>query len=157
MPPQFLFDISKIDLKKVIFDKEGIRNVNPHRFEFEMLDGIVWADTETNRVLGYKDLRADEFWVRGHIPGRPLFPGVLQIEAAAQLASFYTKQFKKWQGFIGFGGVTNVKFRGQIVPGQRLILLAEQTWERRNMINSRVQGIVDGQLVFEAEILGVQF
>ena len=77
MPPQLLFDISGIDLNHVEFGPEEIRQQNPHRGNMELLNAVVWVDSENHRILGYKDVRDDEFWVAGHIPGRPLFPGVL--------------------------------------------------------------------------------
>src|SRR4051812_26355298 len=111
MPPQLLFDITGIDLNQIVYDQEAIRRNNPQRGEMEMLNGIAFAAPEKGQIIGYKDIGTDEFWVPVHIPGRPLFPGVLMIEAGAQLASFYTREFIKWEGFIGFGGVTDVKFR----------------------------------------------
>lgn len=157
MPPQFLFDLSGIDLNSVIFDQEEIRKTNPQRGDMEHLNGIVHVDAAHGRVIGYKDVRANEFWVEGHIPGRPLFPGVLMIEAAAQVASFYTKRFVGWEGFIGFGGVEECKFRQQVTPGCRLYLLAELQWNRHRRIRCNVQGLVDNSIVFETGIVGVQF
>ncbi len=154
MPPAFLFDLGNIDLKTVLFDQEAIRACNPQRGDMEHLNGVIWAEKESGRILGYKDVKADEFWVPGHIPGRPLFPGVLMIEAAAQLASFYTRKFENWQGFIGFGGATDIRFRQAVTPGVRLYLLAEKQWARHKRIESKMQGIVDGQLAFEATITG---
>src|SRR5205085_6685386 len=90
MPPQLLYDISGIDLNRVAYDLEAIREANPQRGDMEQLNAIVYADPALGRVIAYKDVRADEFWVEGHIPGRPLLPGVLMLEAAAQMASFYT-------------------------------------------------------------------
>jgi 3-hydroxyacyl-[acyl-carrier-protein] dehydratase len=78
------------------------------------------------------------------------------IEAAAQVASFYTKTFFKWPGFIGFGGVEETKFRMSVPPGVRLILLEKLTWQRHRRISCRVQGLVNGQLAFETGIIGVQ-
>ena len=86
MPPQFVFDIAGIDLSKVVYDQEAIRAANPQRGEMEMLNSIVYAEPSLGRIVGYKDVRADEFWVPGHIPGRPLLPGVLMLEAAQCLA-----------------------------------------------------------------------
>ena len=157
MPPQTLFDLSGIDLNRVLFDQEAIRAINPQRGDMEHLNAIVYADSEKHRIIGYKDVRADEFWVAGHIPGRPLLPGVLMVEAAAQLASFYTKKYLDWQGFIGFGGVEECKFRQQVTPGCRLYLVAEQIWNRHKRIRCNVQGLVDGNIVFETGIIGVQF
>jgi 3-hydroxyacyl-[acyl-carrier-protein] dehydratase len=157
MPPRFLFDLSNIDLNRTIVGPEGIRAVNPHRDAFELLQGIVHVEPETHSLIGYRDIRDDEFWVSGHIPGRPLFPGVLMIELAAQVASFYTKTVVGWKGFVGFGGVDNCKFRQQVMPGQRLYILCQKAWERHRRIGCQVQGMVNGTLVFEAEIVGAEF
>ena len=156
MPPQFLFDISGIDLNHVAFDKSFISEVNPHRGHFELLDAIVHADEVGERMIGYTDVKEDEFWVAGHIPGRPLFPGVLMMEAAAQLSSFYVKHIMKWPGFIGFGGVDKVRFRQAVVPGQRLYILLQKIWVRHGRCGCAVQGLVNGTMVFEGEIIGVK-
>jgi 3-hydroxyacyl-[acyl-carrier-protein] dehydratase len=156
MPPALLFDISGVDLGKVLYDQEEIRKFNPQRHEFEMLEAVNWVDASTGRIVGYKDIRDSEFWVRGHVPGRPLFPGVLQIELAAQLSSFYTGKVMGWMGFLGFGGVDEVRFRGQVVPGNRLYVLAELQWARHRRVQCKCQGVVNGSLVFEGTITGVQ-
>jgi 3-hydroxyacyl-[acyl-carrier-protein] dehydratase len=157
MPPQFLFDLSQIDLNKVLFDQEVVREMIPQRGDMEMLNGIIWSKPEDGQILGYKDIRPDEFWVPGHIPGRPLFPGVLMIELGAQLASFYTRKYVGWKGFIGFGGVDEVKFRNQVNPGCRMLILGQKIWERHKRIACKVQGVVDGSLAMEATITGVEF
>jgi 3-hydroxyacyl-[acyl-carrier-protein] dehydratase len=153
MPPQLLFDISQLDLDRVMADQDQIRLVNPQRGDMEHLNGINWFD-QKGRILGYKDVTDKEFWVAGHIPGRPLLPGVLMIEAAAQVASFYVKAVLKWDGFIGFGGVENCKFRLPVMPGCRLYILAQQTGARHRRFTSDIQGLVAGQIVFEATIVG---
>ncbi len=157
MPPKHLFDISAVDLDHVLFDQDVIRQTNPHRGDMEHLNAVVHAEPEAGRIVGYKNVRDDEFWVAGHIPGRPLFPGVLMIEAAAQLCSFYTRRYVGWKGFIGFGGVTDVRFRLPVTPGCRFYLLSQQIMERHRRITSNVQGLVNGQLVFEAQITGTEF
>lgn len=155
MPPKVLFDISHLDFDKAIVDREGIYKVNPHRFEFIMLDGIVHVDRDTGRIVGYRDLTEDEFWVRGHIPGRPIFPGVLMIESAAQLVSYYAMSECPDKGFLGFGGVTDVKFRGSAVPGDRVVLLGQMTEIRSRRCTGQVQGFVNGAQVFEGRITGM--
>lgn len=157
MPSRLLFDISAIDLNQVLFDQEAIRECNPQRGDMEHLNGIVWADPTQGRIIGYKDVRAEEFWVSGHIPGRPLLPGVLMIEAGAQLASFYTRKYVGWQGFIGFGGVDECKFRAPVQPGCRMYLLGQKLWERHRRIYCQIQGLVNGSMVFEAGITGTEF
>jgi 3-hydroxyacyl-[acyl-carrier-protein] dehydratase len=153
MPPKLIIDLSTIDLNAVVADQEAIRLVNPQRGDMEHLNGVNWVDRD-GRAVGYKDVGTEEFWIPGHIPGRPLFPGVLMIEAAAQLSSYYVKAILKWPGFIGFGGVESCRFRQPVYPGCRLYLLAQQTDARHSRFTSKIQGLVAGQLVFEATIVG---
>jgi len=157
MPPLLLFDLSKIDLNaKPVFDKEAIAKVNPQRFEMQQLDGILWYNKEKFLVLGYKDVTEDEFWVRGHIPGRPLMPGVIMVEAAAQLLSFFVKQVYQEEGFIGFAGIDSTKFRSAVTPGQRLYLLGKITkFKKGRKYNCDVQGIVDDKIVLETSVSGM--
>lgn len=154
MPPQLLYDISGIDLNRIEFDQDAIRQANPQRGAMEHLNAVVYADPAQGRIIAYKDVRDDEFWVPGHIPGRPLLPGVIMIEAAAQMASFYTRKFVGWTGFIGFGGANNIRFRAPVTPGSRLYLVGQKQWERHGRIMCTIQGLVNGQLVFECEIIG---
>ena len=85
-----------------------------------LIDGIVYATDDLVYTLAYRDVRDDEFWVPGHIPGRPLFPGVLMVEAGAQLASFVCLTQLKTQ-FMGFAGIEAVKFRGQVQAGRSVV------------------------------------
>jgi 3-hydroxyacyl-[acyl-carrier-protein] dehydratase len=156
MPPKYLFDLASIDLNRVLFDQEAVREANPQRGDMEQLNAIVWADPQSGQILGFKDVRADEFWVSGHIPGRPLLPGVLMIEAGAQLASFYMRMYNNWTGFIGFGGVDECRFRQQVAPGCRMYILGLKLWERHGRTRCNVQGVVNGTIVFEAGITGTQ-
>ena len=95
MPQDILIDLSTLDLNKSIVDIETIRAIIPHRYEMEQLSGIVKFDPEQGIIVGYKDVSPNEFWVRGHIPGRPLMPGVLMLEAAAQLCTYYYKKLHR--------------------------------------------------------------
>ncbi len=161
MPPPLLFDLSQIDLTvDPLFDKESICKVNPQRFEMQQLDGILWCDKKKSQILGYKDVTDKEFWVRGHIPGRPLMPGVIMIEAAAQLSSFLLKEVFKEQGFIGFAGIGEAKFRSLIEPGNRLYLLGQIIkYKRRGRsthVETKVQGVVNDTMAFEAVVAGMQ-
>ena len=157
MVPPLLFDISQIDLEQVQIDAHGVEQVNPHRGAMRMLDGLIWFDNlrDSGYAVAYKDIGNNEFWVPGHIPGRPIFPGVLMIEAGAQLASFMILSHLGGSKFVGFVGCDKVKFRGQVAPGDRLILLGQgQSIKPRRSICS-IQGLVKGSLVFEASITGM--
>jgi len=144
------------NLEQVLFGPDEIRKTNLQRFEMEQLDAITLLDTAAQEIAGYKDVRSDEFWVRGHIPGRPLLPGVIMIEAMAQLTSFYIGRAVPDIGFIGFGAVDGVKFRGTVVPGQRLVLIGKAVSIRSRMAIFDEQGWVDGKLVVEARITGMK-
>ena len=161
MPPPLLFDLSQIDLKaKPLFGKEAIGKVNPQRFEMQQLDGILWYDKEKFLILGYKDVAEDEFWARGHIPGRPLMPAVIMIEAAAQMSSFFIRQIYEVQGFIGFAGIDSAKFRSVVELGQRLYLRGHSIKfkhrKHTTYVQTSVQGVVNGAMVFEALVSGMQ-
>jgi 3-hydroxyacyl-[acyl-carrier-protein] dehydratase len=155
MAPPLLVDLTAVDLDRVVLAIEDIRQLNPHRYEMEQLTAVVHLDAEKGQIVAVRDVRPDEFWVRGHIPGRPLLPGVLMIEAAAQMCSVYYKHVQKDPRFLGFGGVDGVKFRGQVVPGDRLLLLGQALEIRNRRAVFDTQGVVGERLVFEARITGM--
>ena len=156
MPPEPHLDPARLDLDRVVVDREGIRRYNPQRFEMEQLTAIVFIDPERVLIAGYKDVRDDEFWVRGHMPGYPLLPGVLLCEAAAQLCSYYTASQGLLHGdFIGFGGLENVRFRAAVRPGDRLVMVAQGVKLHRRQSQFAVQGFVGPNMAFHADIIGV--
>ncbi len=122
MPPQYLYDISGIDLDRVLFDQEQIRQCNPHRGDMEMLNSIVFADPGKGQIIGYKDVRHDEFWVPGHIPGRPLFPGVLMIETVGRVRGIWGGDRCEIQG-AGHAGGEDVCDRAEDLGKTRADLL----------------------------------
>ena len=155
MPPEPIFDVFALDTDNVVADREAIYSVNPHRHEFQFLDRIFHLDPDTGSIAGYRDVGADEFWVRGHIPGRPIFPGVLMIETAAQLSSYLVMTQMPQKGFLGFGGVDDVKFRGIVTPGKRVIMICRCLKMRPRRCISATQAFVDQQLVYEGTITGL--
>jgi 3-hydroxyacyl-[acyl-carrier-protein] dehydratase len=156
MPPPLHLDPASLDLNRVVADQEAIRKHNPQRFEMEQLTAIVHLDREAHLIVGYKDVRPDEFWVRGHMPDYPLMPGVLMCEAAAQMCSYYTHLVGLLEGdFIGFGGLEDVRFRGVVRPGDRLVLVGKGIKLHRRQTVFNVQGFVGTTMVFHADIIGV--
>ncbi len=158
MPPELILDPAQIDTSRIVADREAIRRVNPQRFEMEQVDAVVEMDPARQLIVGYKDVRPDEFWVRGHMPDFPLLPGVLMCEAAAQLVAYYvTLAGLKQCDFIAFGGMENVRFRGAVRPGDRLVLVGKGVRLHRRQTIFNVQGFVGSSLVFHGDIIGVQF
>ena len=157
MPKPLLFDLSQIDLAgKPLFEKEAICKLNPQRFELQQLDGILWYDKGKFLILGYKDVTENEFWIRGHIPGRPIMPGVIMVEAAAQIGSFFMKRIYGLTGFIGFSGIDRAKFRETVVPGDRLLMLGHICKIRSRQFSCDVQGFVDDKMVFDTRVTGMR-
>jgi 3-hydroxyacyl-[acyl-carrier-protein] dehydratase len=145
-----------VDPARVIVGKDGIREWVPQRHEFEMLDGILHYDEQAQVAVATKILGQHEFWVRGHIPGRPLFPGVLMIESAAQLCCYlFCRMQREKQRFFAFGGVDEVRFRGTVKPGDRVVLMTKARRIRSNLGVFETQAYVDGRLVFEGLVTGM--
>lgn len=155
MPPAQIVDLSKIDLDHIEFDRVEIEKFIPQTHEMAQLDGVYWYDPENHYCVGYKDITDNEFWIRGHIPGRPIMPGVIMIECAAQLSSFYMKRIVELKGFLGFSGIENAKFRGTVVPGDRLYILGHITKIRSRQFTAYAQGYVEDKMVFESNISGM--
>lgn len=155
MAPTTLIDLTSIDLSQRIMGIPEIEKVNPQRGHMRHLDGITYMSPDRTAGIGFKDVHADEFWVPGHIPGRPLLPGVLMIEAAAQLSAFFMKLKKPELNFVGFVGADNIKFRGQVVPGDKLFIIVKEVEFRPRRLICDSQGVVNGTVVFEARIAGM--
>ncbi len=157
MPKRALIlDPSEYDLNHSIADIAEIRRYNRQRFEMEQLTAIVYEDSERSICAGYKDLGPNEFWVRGHMPGMPLMPGVIMCEAAAQLASYYVLKHKLMDApMVGFGGLKDVRFRGIVQPGDRFVVLARLLKTRSTMLTCEFQCLVRQNLVCEGILMGI--
>lgn len=159
MPPRAIIPLDRIDVGKVVADIEDIRRANPQRFDMEQLSYICHFDPDAGEVAGVLNVSDEPFWAPGHIPGRPLMPGVIMIEAAAQLCSWSVRQVYDPEAyrdrFFGFGGIDNVKFRGTVLPGQRLLLLGTQGELRPRRAAFHTQGWVNGKMAFQGDIAGM--
>lgn len=151
------FDLSQYDLGQVSMTREQIMQIIPHRFDMLQLDGIIHHDAGASLILGYRDVREDEFWVRGHFPGNPMYPGVLMVEAAAQLSVVAYKLFipAVRDRLIAFGGMEGVKFRGIVRPGERVVLVCQGIQFSTRACKSKNWAFIGDEPVFEATILGV--
>lgn len=157
MASQAILDPGTVDPDKVAVSKEEILGLNAQREEFEQVDRLVSLDLEQGLAVGIKRQTPEEFWTRGHIPGRPIMPGVLMIEMAAQISSvIYHLKFKTGgKKFFGFGGVNKVKFRGSVEPGCDFLMVVKAKTLRSRIAVFEAQGFVDGKMVFEGEVTGI--
>lgn len=156
MPPAAFLDPREFDLDRIEYGPEEIRKRNPHRYELELLHGVVAYLPEQRLIVGVHRTTPDDFWVRGHIPGRPLFPGVLMVETAAQLCSFYWRMvFPDEPRFFGFGGIEGTRFRGSVVPGDVLAVVGKSIEVKPRRAVFEAQGFVKDRMVFETRIIGM--
>ena len=133
---------------------EQIHQLLPHRYPFALVDRIL-EFVPQEKAVGLKNVTFNEPYFPGHIPGKPLMPGVLQIEAMAQVGGTILMQIPELEGkFFAFAGIDKVRFRRPVVPGDQLIMTVELLALKRNRIaKMRGKGEVDGQLAVEGEML----
>ncbi len=148
-------DLSTIDLTQIAITADEVGRINPQAGDMRQLDHVVHIDVERGLIVGVKHVREDEFWVAGHIPGRPLLPGVLMIEAVAQLSCVFFCRKLGEDRFLGFTRCDDTAFRGQVLPGQTLYLAAKELSCRPRRFVSRGNAFVNGKLVFESTITGM--
>lgn len=139
-----------------MMDIQEVRQFLPHRYPFLLVDRVTEVEAG-KRIVGFKNLTANEEFFNGHFPEKPIMPGVLIVEAMAQIAGilgFYTTGKRPVDGYIYlFCGADNVRFRKPVIPGDRLVLEAESGSSKRNIYKFSCKASVDGQLVASADIL----
>lgn len=155
---QPIVDLSTLDLSKNIIGEEELRRCLPHAHEFRLLDGVCHYDRERGIAVGFKDWDENPWWARGHVPGRPLMPGVLMIEGAAQIATFLLKQQTGWahDRMIGLAGLDDVRIRGQVVPPARVYFVSGNVvTSGRRLAKMSAQVFSNGQMTMEMQVMGV--
>jgi 3-hydroxyacyl-[acyl-carrier-protein] dehydratase len=152
---QPLIDLSQIDLGARRYSKADIEKLNPHRDPMSLLDWVVWTSPSFHHGVGLKHIRDTEFWVPGHFPGAPMFPGVLMIEAGAQLACFLYNNRVPGDKLAAFLRIENASFRSMVQPGDDLYLLCTEVKFSSRRFISDVQGIVGDKIAFDARISGM--
>jgi 3-hydroxyacyl-[acyl-carrier-protein] dehydratase len=150
-------DLASIDLNGVMMDQAAMQKLLPHRDVMFMLDSIVWHADDFTLAVAAKKIRDDEFWCKGHIPGRPILPGVLMVESGAQLASIMYYARVKTDKFAGFTRIEDTAFRGMVVPGDILYLVTREVKFSLRRFVADVQGVVDDKIVFESRVTGMLF
>ncbi len=132
-----------------------IKEILPHRYPMLLIDRVIEMDIEDKMfVRGYKNVSANEEFFNGHYPEEPIMPGVLQIEALAQTGTVAILSMERFKGKTPlFAGINKVRFRGKVVPGDRLDLYCEIIRIKGSIGIGKGIASVDGKTVCEAEIL----
>lgn len=137
---------------EAVLDNIEVQKVLPHRYPFLMVDRVVNFEGD-KKCIGVKQVTINEPFFQGHFPGHPVMPGVLQVEAMAQVGSIILLRQPAHQGKIGyFMSADKVKFRKPVMPGDTLMIEAEILKERRSIASAACRCTVNGVVVSEGEL-----
>jgi 3-hydroxyacyl-[acyl-carrier-protein] dehydratase len=136
-----------------MLDINQIKEIIPHRYPFLLVDKILEVE-EGQRAVGIKNVTANEEFFNGHFPNYPVMPGVLIVEALAQVGAVAMLMKEENKGRLAFfTGIDNCRIRGQVKPGDQLRLEVEMTRVRSSMGKGKGIATVDGEIVCETEIM----
>lgn len=135
-----------------MLDKEGIKQILPHREPFLLFDELLELEVG-KRAVGIKYVSTDEYYFKGHFPTQPVMPGVLIVEALAQVGGTICLSIPEYKDKIAFlVGIDNTKFRRMVVPGDKLVLEVELGKFKRGFGYGIGKAYVDSELACEAKI-----
>ena len=141
---------------ETVLDTLAIQRLLPHRYPFLLVDRIVEI-TEGERIVGVKQVTINEPFFQGHFPGAPVMPGVLIVEAMAQVGAVYALRRieDRERKLVLFSGIDNARFRRPVVPGDTLVLTVTPLRVGGRVQRMHGEAHVEGQLAAEADIMSV--
>jgi 3-hydroxyacyl-[acyl-carrier-protein] dehydratase len=135
-------------------DVNQILDMLPHRYPFMLVDRILDMDIEARTIVGYKNLTFNEPFFQGHFPGEPIMPGVMQLEAMAQISGILLNKVNDKEGQIAyFMSIDKAKFRRKVVPGDTLRMEIKVTRLRSRMAVVEAKAYVGDDLASQAELM----
>ncbi|MFP4133537.1 MAG: 3-hydroxyacyl-ACP dehydratase FabZ [Halothece sp.] len=139
--------------QKTVYTVEEIQELLPHRYPFALVDRII-EYVPGERAVGLKNVTCNEPHFQGHIPNRPIMPGVLIVEAMAQVGGVVLTQLPEVKGsFFAFAGIDKIRFRRPVVPGDQLIMNVELLSFKRGFGKMQGCATVDGQVAAQGVML----
>lgn len=151
---RLIMNRAAIDLTKLPINVERIREILPHRYPFLMVDRLVEYAPDHSRLVGIKNVTNNEPFFNGHFPSISIMPGVLQIEAMAQVGAILALTTPEgWGRLCILAGVNDARFRRPVVPGDQLRIIVDAISLKKRAGKVRGRCEVDGKLASEAEIL----
>ncbi len=137
-----------------VMDVNEILGILPHRYPFMLVDRITEMDTENHSIVGYKNLTFNEPFFQGHFPDEPIMPGVMQLEAMAQISGILLNKANDKVGEIAyFMAINKAKFRRKVVPGDVLRMEIKVTRLRSRMAVVEGKAYVGDELASQAELM----
>lgn len=137
-----------------VINIDEIISILPHRFPFLLVDRVLEIDLEGRRIVGLKNVTVNEPFFTGHFPNHPVMPGVIQVEAMAQVAGILLNKVSGREGKIAyFTSIDNVRFRRMVIPGDQLIIEVEYLKARLSIVKVKGSIKIGGELVTEAELM----
>ncbi|MCD8555025.1 MAG: 3-hydroxyacyl-ACP dehydratase FabZ [Seleniivibrio sp.] len=140
----------------MMMDIKEIMTKLPHRYPFLLVDRVLEMDSES--ITAIKNVTMNEPFFQGHFPSYPVMPGVLIIEAMAQVAGIHTistAEVVPENAIFFFMGVDGVKFRKQVVPGDQLVMKIKVIKKKKDLVRVKAEAFVDDQLACEGELTAI--
>ncbi len=169
MPSAFLLSVDEIPMSTLMnsaepesvvtaspepiqFTVEEVQQMLPHRYPFALVDRITEL-IPGKRAVGIKNVTFNEPHFQGHFPGKSIMPGVLIVEAMAQVGGIILKYATETDGLYMLAGINNVRFRRPVVPGDQLVMTVDLLNKRKRFGKMQAVATVDGHIVCEGEVL----